>query len=119
VHGHCLPLHGRERHTSCIKLGGIRLVLRSAEHVSLLSPTNAGETGVLQHPLPLCFQQSTGNSATPEVYVVLCILRDLLVDDDVRDLDPPSGLEYPVDLLHDRHLIRAEVDDTVADDDID
>jgi hypothetical protein len=101
VHGHSSPLYRGERHAPRIKLGGVRLVLRSAEHVSLLSPTNAGETRVLQHPLPLCFQQSTGNSAAPEVYVVLRILRDLLVDDDVRNLDATAGLEHPVDLLHD------------------
>ena len=119
MHGHCLPLYGRERDASCIKLGSVRLVLRSRKDVSLLSPTNAGEPGVLQHPFPLCFQQSTGDSAAPEVYIVLRILRDLLVDDDVRDLDSSARLEHPVDLLHDCHLIRAEVDDAVADDDID
>ena len=60
---------------------------------------------MLQHPFPLCFQQSTGDSAAPEVDVVLRVLWDLLVDDDVCYLDPPAGLERAMDLLHDGQLV--------------
>jgi hypothetical protein len=77
------------------------------------------ESRVLEHRFPLCFQQSTGDSAAPEVNVILRVLRDFLVHDYVRDLDPPAGLEHAVDLLHHHHLVGAKVDDAVADYDID
>src|SRR5207244_2746983 len=56
------------------------------------------------------------DSATPEVDIVFGVLRQFLVDDDVRNLNPAAGLEHPVDLPHDRHLVWAEVDHSIADD---
>lgn len=94
-------LDGREGDTASFKLGGVRFVLRSREDVDLLTPADVYEAAVLQHPFPLCFQQSTGDSPAPEVDVVLGVLGHLLVDDDVCYLDATAGLEHPVDLLHD------------------
>jgi len=76
-------------------------MLGSREDVDLLAPAGVYEARVLEHPFPLCFQQSTGDSPTPEVDVVLRVLRHFLVDDDVCNLDATAGLEHPVDLLHD------------------
>jgi hypothetical protein len=115
VHGHCSPLHSGEGDSSRIKLGGIRFVLRSGEDVSLFSPTNISEARVLQNPFPLCFQQSTGDSAAPEVDIVLSVLWYLFVDNDVRNLDAPAELEHPVDLLHDRHLVGTKINDAITD----
>ena len=66
-------------------------MLRAGEDVDLVPPTDAGEAGVLQHPFPLCFQQSTGDSPGPEVDVVLRALRHFFVYDDVGYLQATSG----------------------------
>jgi hypothetical protein len=39
----------------------------------------------------LCFQQSSGDSAGPEVDVPAPFLAHRLLDRDVRDLEPPAG----------------------------
>ncbi len=67
-------------------------MLRAGEDIYLAAPADIREANVVQHPLPLCFQQSTGNSAGPEVDVIFRVLRDLFVDNDVRDLETPTGL---------------------------
>ncbi len=41
------------------------------------------------------------------------------MDDDVRYLNAAPGTKHTVDLFHHGHLVRAEVDDAVADHDID
>jgi hypothetical protein len=115
----CSWLYGGERDAPRIKLGGVRLVLGAGEDVDFSAPADVYEAGVLEYPIPLCFQQSTGDSPAPKVDVVLCVLRHLLVDDDVRYLDAAAGLEHPVDLLHHDHLVGAEIDYPIADDDID
>ena len=90
-------------------------MLRAREDVDLPTPADVYEPRMREHPLPLCFQQSTRDSAAPEIDVILGVLRHFLVDDDVRDLDSAVGFEDPVDLLHDGHLIGAEVDHRIAD----
>jgi len=67
-------------------------VLRAGEDVYLLAPANVGEAGVLQRPFPLCFQQSTGNSVTPEVYIRFGIVRYDLVHHHVAELYAPTRL---------------------------
>ncbi len=62
------------------------------EHVDLTTPPHIGEAGVLEHKLPLCFQQSTGNSTGPKVDVVLRVLWHFFVDDDIGDLKAPARL---------------------------
>ncbi len=113
-----LGVYPSEGHAAGIELFCVGLVPGAREDIHLRPPAHVRETHVLQHPAPLCFQQSTGDSAGPEVYVVLRVLRDLLVDDDVGDLEAAAGLEHPPDPLHDRHFVRAEVDYAVADDHI-
>src|SRR6266487_7164224 len=92
---------------------------RAREDVDLAPPANVLETDVLQHPAPLCIQQSTGYSARPKVDVILRVLWHFLVDDDVADLKAAAGLEYAKYLAHDADFIRRKVDDAVADHDVD
>ena len=66
----------------------------------------------------LCFQQSTRDSAGPEVDVPPRRLRDCFLHDDVADLQSPVGLEYTVDLANHRPLVGSEIDDAVGDDDV-
>ncbi len=114
-----LRLHGAKRHAARIELFSVGFLLRAREDIDLLAPPDVREARLVQRPLPLCFQQSTGDSAGPEIDVVLCVLGDFFVDDDVRDLEPPAGLQHAADLPHHRHFVRTEVDDAVADHDID
>ena len=62
-------------------------MLRAGEHVDFLAPLDVVETGKREYLAPLCFQQSAGDSAGPEVDVVFGVLRDLALDVDVADLD--------------------------------
>ena len=81
-----------------LKLFGVGLVFRTGKHVDLCSPTDVLEAGSHKDPLPLCFQQSTGNSARPEVDVILRLLRHFLVYDYVADLEAAARLQDAVDL---------------------
>src|SRR5437879_1502068 len=77
------PFRRGKRDAARIELGGRRLMLRPRKHIDLISPTDVGEPGVLQHPFPLCIQQSTCYSVTPEVDVGFRILWNLLVHNDI------------------------------------
>jgi hypothetical protein len=76
-------LDRRKRDAPGIELGGVGLMPRTGEDVDFLPPLHLGESDMFQDPVPLCIQQSTGDSAGPEVDIVLGVLRDLLVHDDV------------------------------------
>src|SRR5688572_12771132 len=84
------------------ELGRVRLVLRAREDVDLAAPAQIDESRRLKDGLPLCFQQSTGNSPGPELDVVFGVLRYRLVDGDIAYLKPPARLQYPPDLAHNR-----------------
>ena len=105
-------------HAARLELLRVTLVLTSREHVDLVRHHDIGEAGLIEEHPPLCIQQSTGNSATPERDVILRVLRDLLMYKDVPDLDAPAGLENTEHFVEDGTLIGTEVDHTVADDDV-
>ncbi len=96
----------------------IRFVFAPGEDIDFVRQDNFRETGLRQHLAPLCFQQSTGNSAAPEFDVALRLLRHFDMDEDVAHLDAPAGLEYTEHLAKDGWLIGAEVDHAVADDNV-
>ena len=77
------------------------------------------EAGRCDEGAKLSFQESTGNSAGPERNVLFCPVRDRLADDDVRNLQTPAGLEDTVGLAKHSGLIRAEVDHSIRNDDVD
>ena len=110
-----LRLDAAESDAPRLELGRVGLVLRAGEDVDLPAPANVHEAGVFQHPLPLCFQQSTGNSARPEVDIVLRVLGDFLVDDDVADLEAATRFQHTEDLAHHLYLVGAQIDHAVAD----
>ena len=91
----CVRLHWLdtpERDAARVEVLGVRLVRGAGEDIDLSAPANVREADVVQHPMPLCFQQSTGYSAGPEVDVVLGVLGHLLVNDDVGDLETAARL---------------------------
>ena len=78
-------------HAAGLDLGRVGFMFRTGKHVDKLAPADVLETDLLQDPFPLCVQQSTGNSAGPEVDIVLRVLGNLLLDDDVANLEPATG----------------------------
>jgi hypothetical protein len=66
----------------------------------------------------LSFQESSGTSARPEVDALTRVLRDLRVDDDIRDLQAAAGPQDAVNLGETGVLVDHEVDEPVGDDDV-
>ena len=79
-------LASEHRHASRLELLRVRLVLAAREHIDLIRHDHIDEANECQDLPPLCIQQSTGNSATPEIDVVFRLLRDFQVDEDVANL---------------------------------
>lgn len=73
-------------HAAGLELRRIRLVLAAREDVHLVRHDDIHEADEFQDLPPLCIQQSTGNSAAPELDVVAGVLGHLPVDEDVANL---------------------------------
>jgi hypothetical protein len=76
------------------ELVGARCLGGAVEDGSLPCDLETLEPGSRDLGLELCFQQSAGDSAGPEVDVLLGSVRDLLLHHDVGDLQPAAGLEH-------------------------
>lgn len=111
-------LAGEYGHAPGAELRGIGFVFASRKDIHFVRHHRVHEARECERLPPLCLQQSTGNSAAPEVDVIARVLRNLLVDEDVANLHSSAGLEHTEHLAEDGRLVRAEVDDTVADDDV-
>ena len=109
----------RERHAARLEFGSVGLMLGPGEDIDLLAPGNVGEAGERQNLAPFLLKEATGHSARPEFNVVLRVLGNRIMDDDVADLDPTAGTEHAPNLLHRAYLVRSQVDDAVADHDVD
>src|SRR5690349_23637187 len=68
--------------------------------------------------MKLCFQQSTGDSALPEIDVALAGGAHRFLDQDVADLQPTTGLEHARHLGKSRDFVREEIQYAVRDDDV-
>jgi hypothetical protein len=73
----------------------------------------------LQNLCVLCFQQSPGNSAGPEINVSATFFADRILDGHVGDLHPPAGAEHAEDFRKHGILVRHEIDHAVGDHDVD
>ena len=93
--------------------------LRSAtEDVHSLRDLDVNETGGHDRGLQFCFQQSTGNSAGPQIDLLLCVLRYRLLHQDIPDLEASRRLEHTSHLLQGREFVRHQVEDAIGDDHI-
>ena len=63
-----------------------RLLRRAVEHLVSPSDLEIFEPGCFDHRFELCFQQSTGDSALPQIDVLLGAIRHSLLHHDVADL---------------------------------
>jgi hypothetical protein len=93
----------------------LRAHVRSNE-VATLDPL---EPMPLQNLRVLCFQQSAGNSAGPEVDVSPALFIDRILDGHVGDLHPPAGAKHAEDLRKDGVFVRNEIDHAIGDHDVD
>ena len=67
----------------------------------------------------LCKRQRAGNAADVAPARGALLGRERVVGDDIADADPPAGSKDAGDLAEDRRLVGREVDDAVADHDVD
>jgi hypothetical protein len=96
--------------------GGAR---RPRERVpSLGAEIEVDKPRALDYRAGLCFQQSTRNSASPQVDVLLGGVGHGLLDDDVGDLEPTTGFEHAEDFAVYRLFVGAQTDDAVGDGDV-
>jgi hypothetical protein len=93
-------------------------VLAAGEDIDLGGHDHIGKADEFEQLAPLCFQQSTGDSPTPEFDVVFCLLGDWFVHKDVADLHAATRPKDAVDLAEHGSFVGAKVDDAVADHDI-
>ena len=68
--------------------------------------------------LQFCFQQSTSNSASPQIDLLLRVRWYLLLHQDIPDLEATRGFEYTSHLLQGREFVRQQVEDSIGDDHI-
>jgi len=98
------------------ELGGAGILRGAAEHIRSPGDLEVLEPSRSHHSLELCFQQSAGNSPTPQIDVPFGFLGDRSLDQDISDLEPASGFEHAIHLLENSALVRAEIDCTIRDD---
>jgi len=72
---------------------GAGLLRRAAKDICTPGDFEPNETRSLDKSLQLCFQQSAGNSAGPEIYLPLGAFRYRFLHQNVADLQPAFRLE--------------------------
>jgi hypothetical protein len=93
--------------------------LRSAtEDVRLPGDLEVNEACSHDRGLQFCFQQSTSNSARPQIDLLFRVLWHRLLHQDIPDLEATCGCEHASHLLQGREFVRQQVEDTVGDDHI-
>ncbi len=83
------------------------LLSGAAEHIAVQADFKVFKPGSLHKGPKLCFQQSAGDSASPQVYVFLRRIWNGFLDNDIADLHPAAGLKDTVDLTKNGQLVRA------------
>ena len=89
---------------------------RATEDVRLPGDLEVNEAGSHDRGLQFCFQQSTGNSARPQIDLLFRVLWHRLLHQDIPDLEATGGFEHPSHLLQGSEFVWQQVEDTVGDD---
>src|SRR6266542_5236148 len=87
-------LHGRAVGAELDRLAARVLELRAGVSRDEVAGLDSREPVALEVRGVLCFQQSAGNSAGPEVDVAAPLLADRVLDRDVGDLNPAARREH-------------------------
>ena len=117
-----LWLGGADRRSHRAELCGLAagvLKRRAGEGVYRLALLDFAVAQPDQQPRVLSFQESSGDSAGPEVDALAGVFGDLVADEDVGELKPAAGPQDAVDLGEDRVFVGDEVDDAVGDHEVD
>jgi len=102
----------------CPEFCGTTRLRRATEDVRLPGDLVVNESSSHDRGLQFCFQQSTGNSARPQVDLLFRILWHRLLHQDIPDLEATAGFEHASHLLQGRQLVWQQVEDAVGDDHI-
>jgi hypothetical protein len=74
------------------ELAGLLLADSTAEGIDLPRELYFDQTGTVDHRLPPCARQGTGDSAGPQVDVLERSLWDRFLDADISNRHPPTRL---------------------------
>ena len=85
--------------TLCPEFCGAPRLRSATEDVRLPGDLEVNETRRHDCGLQFCFQQSTGNSARPQIDLLFRVLWHRLLHQDIPDLEATGGFEYPGHLL--------------------
>ncbi len=102
----------------CPEFCGTTRLRRATEDVRLPGDLEVNESRRHDRGLQFCFQQSTGNSARPQIDLLFRVLWHRLLHQDIPDLEATAGFEHASHLLQGSELVRQQVEDTVGDDHI-
>src|SRR5213078_5284946 len=97
---------------------GLLLTLRTAERVDWLTDADADEADLVEHRLPACARQATGNSAGPQVDVAQRLGRHGLAVGDVGELQVSTGSKHTPDFTERGSLVGTQIDHPVRDEDV-
>ena len=95
-----------EIHSECAELSRAGFLWRINIDVLPPSDLKIHETRFRDHRFQFCFQQSTGDSAGPEVDLQLRRIGHGFLDNYVRYLKSSSRFQRPVELPEDTNLIH-------------
>src|SRR5207247_33605 len=100
------------------ELCGARGLRRVLVDVDALGDRELDEARRDNRRLKLCFQQSTRDSALPEVDVPLALFGHCLLHQDVAHLNASARLQNARNLLKSCELVGEEIHDAIRDDDV-
>jgi len=102
----------------CPEFRGTARLRRAIKDVRLPGDLEVNESRSHDRGLQFCFQQSTGNSARPQINLLFRVRWHRLLHQDIPDLETTRGFEHAGHLLQGREFVWQQVEDTVGDDHI-
>jgi len=102
----------------CPEFGGATRLRSAIEDVRLPGDLEVNESRSHDRGLQFCFQQSTSNSARPQIDLLFRVLWHRLLHQDIPDLEATRGFEHPSHLLQGREFVWQQIEDSVGDDHI-
>jgi hypothetical protein len=102
----------------CPKFCGTARLRSATEDVRLPGDLEVNESCCHDRGLQFCFQQSTRNSARPQIDLLLRVRWHRGTHQDIPDLEATRGFEHPGHLLQSCQFVWQQVEDSVGDDHI-
>jgi hypothetical protein len=114
----CAALLRAEVDALCPEFRGTARLRSATEDVHLPGNLEVNEARSHDRGLQFCFQQSTGNSARPQIDLLFRVRWHRLLHQDIPDLEAARGFEHTGHLPQSRQFVRQQVEDPVGDDHI-